>query len=364
MGKLRVFYDYQAVCMQTFGGVSRYYFDLINAIERNNLARVEMKALLSINAYFGDYFKKKPLKYRKGLGRIIRPVNEIYMRLCLSRNKYDIICPTYYAGYVPKKHTAKVVLTVHDMTHELLPEYFPESDRTVELKKKRIYEADYIIAVSENTKRDIMAIYPDIAEDKIGVVYHGCSFEKKVSNGKINGFPERYILYVGGRNGYKNFNRFVEAVKPILTENPELFVVCIGSGAFRSDELDAIAEFKDRVKQFDVTDEILTYAYSHALCFVYPSLYEGFGLTILEAFVCDCPVVASNTSSLPEVGGNAAEYFLPDSVEDMTQTINRVIGSEQLRQRMIELGREQLKKFSWDKAARQTVECFQRAIEG
>ena len=114
----------------------------------------------------------------------------------------------------------------------------------------------------------------------------------------------------------------------------------------------------------NVDDQTLSYAYSHALCFVFPSLYEGFGIPTLEAFACNCPVVLSNTSSMPEVGGDAAEYINPYDVNDMTQKIQNVLNDENLRVRMIEKGREQLKKFDWDEIAQQTIDCYKEVLNG
>ena len=115
--------------------------------------------------------------------------------------------------------------------------------------------------------------------------------------------------------------------------------------------------------QLNANDAVLAYAYSHAQCFVFPSIYEGFGIPTLEAFACNCPVVLSNSSSMPEVGGDAAVYFNPEKVDEIAKGIRSVLNDPQLRDQMKEKGKRQLEKFSWAKTARQTVACYRRVME-
>jgi glycosyltransferase involved in cell wall biosynthesis len=175
------------------------------------------------------------------------------------------------------------------------------------------------------------------------------------------GITKPYILFVGTIQPRKNIAKLIEAFAKLKTENLELIIV--GKKGWLWEEILAAPEkFKvaDRVKFLDfVGDENLPSLYKNALCFVLPSLYEGFGLPVLEAMKLGCPVVISNVSSLPEVGGDAALYFDPQSVSDMAEKLNVVINDKGLRIKMIEKGYNQVKQFSWEKTARKTLEVLQ-----
>ncbi len=142
-----------------------------------------------------------------------------------------------------------------------------------------------------------------------------------------------------------------------------MHLVCVGGGAFTEDELNEQSQFSKRVHQMNVDDNTMAYAYSHAECFVFPSLYEGFGIPTLEAFACGCPVILSNTSSMPEVGGDAPQYIDPSDVGDMTNKIRIVLADESLRKSMIEKGRLQLQKFNWDKTAEETLRVYEETLK-
>ncbi len=353
--KINVFYDYQIMLLQKYGGISRYFYELLTYINKTDEAHADAFCLGNKNSYFQSYFNKLNNKRMRGLG----VVNRFFAKRKMK--KYDIVHPTYYNPYVLKQKHNKIVITVYDMIHELFSDMFSSDDTTVENKKDMIYGADHIIAISESTKRDILKLYPDISPDKITVIYIGSNMMPNAEQVKI-ALPEKYILFVGNRGLYKNFNAFFKSVKPVLLNDPEMHLVCLGGGAFNEEEKALLAEVSDQVIQRNAYDAELAYAYSKAVCFVFPSLYEGFGIPTLEAFACDCPVVLSNTSSMPEVGGDAVVYFDPYDENDMRDKIEKVISDSELRQNMIAKGREQLKKFSWEKIALETIECYKNVL--
>lgn len=285
-------------------------------------------------------------------------VNRFMAHNHTRKTYYNIIHPTYY--YMSYNTNAKVILDIHDM----IPEMYHTNERLIAAKKKTLHEADRIIAVSEHTKRDLLNIYPDIESEKICVIYHGASMTHK------DNIPEKlalmgnkdYVLFVGNRTGYKNFSLFFKAMKNILNIHKDLCVLCTGGGEFSQAERDLIHGYEDRVFQAGLSDSELVSAYSHALCFVFPSLYEGFGLPLLEAFACDCPVVCSRSSSLPEVADDAAVFFDAHDVDDIADKITSVIESEALRDDLKIKGRERLKFFDWKKAAMQTLDCYREAM--
>lgn len=361
---MKVLYDYQILILQKYGGISRYYYDLISEIRRQELAAVDIKVVLSQNRYFEPFFNRKAVENLNLPKAVFAHVlNRIYTRICVQ--KYDIVHPTYYHPYITKCHKKKMVITVYDMIHELFPKDVGARDpKTIKRKKEMLYKSDHIIAISESTKKDILKIYPDIPEEKISVIYIGCNFsvdDKKLRDVKVD-LPAQYILFVGGREGYKNFKFFIKAMEKILKSNKQLHVICAGGAEFTEEEKKLMSDCEEQYRHMKIDDATLTYLYAHAKCFVFPSQYEGFGIPTLEAFACECPVILSNTSSFPEVGGDAALYFEPDDMEGMRECINRVMGDMVLRDEMIKRGKAQLNKFRWDEIARQTVACYQRVL--
>ena len=359
---MKILYDYQILTLQKYGGISRYFYELIEGINKTN-NRAKIKCIHSVNYYFRNMLKEHDeMKGRKW--SFFYRINRLYNRI-VSRGYYDIIHPTYYDNYILKAKSPKrkLVVTVYDMIHEKFEKEYPEKFRDtndIAMKKRMIYESDHIIAISESTKRDILEIYRDIPEEKISVIYLGMSKNSLDGVCMENDVPNKYILFVGQRGAYKNFSTFVDAVNPILDTEKEIYVVCAGGGAFTDEEMNRMKENRSRFIQYNATDDLLTYLYNHALCFVFPSLYEGFGIPTLEAFSNNCPVVLSNTSSMPEVGGDAAIYFDPSDVEEMSSRIKEVIFSEVLRNKMIEKGKARLSLFEWDTIVGQTLECYKK----
>lgn len=356
--EIKVLYDYQIMLGQKYGGISRYFFELIQRFKLSSKITPKLYCLFNDNTYFSE--GKNHRGYSKIRGKNI--ANRFYMKFHLRLDNYDIFHPTYYDPYFLNYNKGKLVLTVYDMIHELLPEFFSKEDKTADNKRLLIHKADRIIAISESTKKDILRLYPEVDEDKITVIYIGSNFQKANVVKEDSRFPMRYVLFVGNRSLYKNFDKLYDSVIPILKEDENLHLVCIGGGKFTEQELIKQKEFAGRIHQMNVDDQTLAYAYSHAICFIFPSLYEGFGIPTLEAFACDCPVILSNTSSMPEVGGDAVTYINPHDVCDMTIKIRKVLNDEELRNEMRRRGRKQLEKFDWDKIAEQTIECYKEVL--
>jgi len=371
---MKVLYDHQIFEMQKFGGISRYFSELIKT---NPSAKLALK--YTDNLYFDEdhckLFKLLPknepqydnflfgLNF-KGRGRLFRCYKKIRQKNNISKsinylNKldFDVFHPTYYNTYFLQYLKNKpFVLTVHDMIHEIFVE---EDQHTIINKKKLILQSNKIITISENTKKDIVKFFPEINEEKISVVYLASSFPL------IEQYEEKgnYILYTGNRDGYKNFNNLIKAIAPLLIKY-NFRLICTGS-SFYDTELQMMKNLNisDRVlcNKFTSEDELIA-LYSKASIFVFPSLYEGFGIPILEAFATGCPALLSNTSSLPEIGGNAAVYFDPYSIDDMRIKIENVLTSTALQKELIKKGKERVKQFSWKKCAQETVDVYKKII--
>ena len=292
------------------------------------------------------------------------------VHLFLQKNKPDVFfTPTHYA---PRFSPVPTVVSVMDLSFLRFPELFAEKD-LYQLKnwtKYSVGKASHVITISNSSKNDIIKAYK-IPADRVSVVYPGIkqvttlnphvySMSELKTKYKIS---DNYILSVGTLQPRKNTARLIEAFAKIRKSkkyaDSDLMLVVVGKkGWLYEDILSAPERFgvTESVKFLDfVSDEDLISLYKNAQCYVFPSLYEGFGLPVLEAMKFDCPVITSNVSSLPEAAGDAALYVDPLDIEDIAKKIQKVLEDKDLRRGLIKKGREQVKKFSWEKSAKETL---------
>jgi glycosyltransferase involved in cell wall biosynthesis len=278
----------------------------------------------------------------------------------LKKGRFDLFHPTYFNDYfLPYLNGKPFVITIHDMIPELYPQLFCPDDIQVVMKRKLANLADAIIAVSENTKNDIIRIF-NIPEEKIHVVYHGCSLESSPKTNSPFKFP--YLLYVGDRYGYKNFFPFVKQVTPILKQHKGLRVICTGH-PFKKEEKKLFKKYGVNnlfVNKWIKTDDDLFTLYHNAKCFIYPSDYEGFGIPILEAYQADCPVLLNQASCFPEIAKDAAIYFNINSNDNsLSKNLEKVLlMNESEKEMLLAKQRTRLTNFSWKKSAEQLARIY------
>lgn len=350
---MKVLYDEQIFSSQKIGGISRYFYELIR---RNKDAIIPL--IYTENFYLE---KGKRILDFKGKSRIIRFLNKNYFLWKLKKLNYDIFHPTYYENYFLKYLKTPFIITVHDMIHEIYADtYFKNDIRTTKLKKELCEKADGIIAISEQTKKDLIKFF-GIKENKIKVIYHGSDLKKETKEVQL---PNKYILFTGGRWGYKNFNLFLEGISNLLLQNEELYLVCTGN-PFSEKEKNYLRKLRIENKVYQILakeDEIYT-IYHNAECFVFPSLYEGFGIPILEAWESECPIALSDTSCFPEIAGDAGEYFNPQDKESIKKAVENIIYNSERKRKLIEKGKVRLKNFSWDKTYQETLDFYKEILE-
>ena len=198
-----------------------------------------------------------------------------------------------------------------------------------------------------------------IDSEKIIVVHHANFLD--VNFMQAVPVPLRYILHVGGRKRWKNFDFLIRALAPVLNQGEGLSVICAGGGMFDESERMLFKELfiHTRVVQMDVSDSELVFLYRHAEFFVSASLYEGFGIPIVEAFANGCPVMISDVSCFPEIAGDAALYFDPKNRESITVAIQRILSEPGLRETLILKGTERLRNFSKEKMIRETLRVYE-----
>jgi glycosyltransferase involved in cell wall biosynthesis len=243
------------------------------------------------------------------------------------------------------------------MTHELLPE-FSKDLGSLKAKRAAIAECDHIICVSENTKRDLLSVM-NVEDSKISVVPLGAT-PLTVDPGACT-WPSPFILFVGLRHGYKNFGKLLQSYADSFRLRESFNLICFGGGEFSKREKLEFARLglnPEKITQIAGDDGTLAAYYSKAAAFVYPSLYEGFGLPILEAMGCGCPVACSKRSSFPEVAGGAARYFDPESSENMAEVLKDIVFSDTQRSSMIAEGHRRTGIFDWERCAEATEKIY------
>ena len=373
---MRIALDSQAFCLQTVGGISRYFSRLAHhlCLSKQDLGNQEVGifAPLYRNRYLKDlpqsiihgyYVRRYPPKMA---GAFVR-LNQIVASRMIARWQPDIIHETYFAKPQQKQFNVPRVLTVFDMISEL-PGLAHDSLGGVNVrhstKYAAVHQADHVICISAQTRNDLVRLF-DIAAEKTSVVYLGCegfSSNTSLTEKKAVTVLRPYLLYVGLREGYKNFSGFIEGVASSKRLMEEFDIIAFGGLPFDLAEQSMHKQlgFKaNQIRHVSGSDADLISAYRNASAFVYPSKYEGFGLPPLEAMTQHCPVIASRVSSIPEVIGDAGEYFDPNHSEDIAQTIERVVFSDTRAKELIELGVKRVQLFTWDRCAKETLAIYQ-----
>jgi glycosyltransferase involved in cell wall biosynthesis len=371
---MKVLFDYWIMDHVKSGGIYRYYHNLYKEAKLNPSFNIEYKFACIFSESEIDYkninLVKKPFRNssNKFLSRSskisTRIINSSYSYMAANTSSFNIFHPTYYSNSINFNYRKKpVAITVYDMIHELYPSYFKSNDSVTQLKKKCCSKADIIFAISHQTKNDLVKLF-DISPDKIKVTYLDGGFENnETTPSSPKNLPSKYILFVGQRSGYKNFDNFLSAITPLLVNDPELFLFCTGPH-FTNVEKDKfiMSGISSKVIHHYATDSEFYQIYSNALAFVFPSLYEGFGIPILEAFSAGCPVLASNSSSLAEISEDGAILFDPNSKSEILNATEKLIYNDFLRKSMITKGYQIKQKFSWKKTLTETIDGYKSIL--
>ena len=385
---MKVLYDFQAYNMQTHGGVSRCMYELYKNLPagvEGKVAVLETKNVYLRNegiptSLYDNFISTRNFKGKEFLYKLFYnikynkcrhikswpDINCLYSKRLVEKGDYDVFHPTFFYDYfLGALGSRPFVLTIHDLIPELFPQYFGRDDIQIIMRQRLIPRAAHIVAVSENTKKDVVRLY-NVPEEKITVIYHGAD-EAVYTPGKNAKYNFPYILYVGDRNLYKNFVKLVDAALPVLEAHPELRIVCTGH-PFTDVEKERFSSLgiEERMKHVFVTDdsEFLD-LYHNAVTFVYPSEYEGFGIPILEAYRAGCPVMLNNASCFPEIAGDAAVYFnMGENGSDFAKKFEELYAmSSTEREALVNRQRERLKMFSWKRSAEQLAQVYRRVVD-
>jgi len=366
---MKIFYDHKIFYKQVRGGPSRLFLSLAKNLLQYD-CNIKIYAPFYFNEFLNQFSKQhsdivegKYIKNRiKYSSKIIGLINSFLSKNKIKKETPDIYHSTYYGNSLTNLKKIPLVITVHDLVHELLLKN--KGIKGLDDKSKIIHKADQIITVSQNTKNDLIHYYK-INEKKISVINPGVEnifLNKNYSNYDFLNLKP-YILYVGSRHGYKNAkNLLISFAKSSKLRN-NIKIVFFGGENFNNEEKKFISTLNLSEKnciQLSGDDNTLKLLYKNAEVFVYPSLYEGFGSSPLEAMNYGCPVVSSNTSCLPEIQGNASKKFDPNNIENISHALEEVIYSKEIKDNLISKGFEKVKEYSWQKCAEETMQVYKK----
>lgn len=359
---MRVAMDEQIFAAQRHGGISRMFAELAREFlsGSHGVTLVPMDAPV-INHYLLDDPRLREALGARRAGSEWTALARYFSRM-RPRDRADVVHNTFYLphGLALTRGAARVV-TVHDMIPELMPRTRRRLD-FLTLKRRYLEAADAVVCVSEATRRDLLAVHPDLRAP-VSVVHHGVDPRFRPGGAPIPGFPDRYVLFVGNRSQYKDAPTLWRAVARL---REPMSVVHVGGGPFTARERALLAELglSGRVTQRNLHDDEMPSAYASAAAFVFPSRFEGFGLPALEAMACGTPAVLARATSLPEVGGEAAVYFDPGDDATLAARLDAIVNDSATAGALSAAGLARAESFTWAGAAERTASVYRAALEG
>jgi glycosyltransferase involved in cell wall biosynthesis len=358
---MKVFFDHSIFTLQKFGGISNY---IVNLVEHfSNKINPSIISMFYKNEYLKKCSFADTFFFYNRVGpliNVINKLNKIYFNYKLSLENPEIIHQTYFNEKNIYSKKSKIVVTEYDLIKE---KFYRESYKDqIDYKKKLFDQVDQIICISNNTKKDLQEQY-SIDPSKISVTHLSVNKNKEYRTRLLNLRP--FILFVGQRLRYKNFINLIKAYSISSKINQNFDIVCFGGGKFSKEEKKLFNDLsidKNNIHYFEGDRLDLNYFYKTARLFIFPSLYEGFGLPLLEAMNMQCPVICSNTSCFFEVVNDAALFFDPKNVESIASSIEDNIYNDQLLKNLVIKGGNNLDKFSWKKCADETEKIYSKII--
>jgi len=358
--------------LQAKGGISRLFSEVLSRM-------CEADESLNITLLTKGRLKQALPRHRRikhlsipNIERYLRPrriwkslipaTEALIQKILVGQGSGKVWHSTYYT--LPQGWKGHSVVTVHDMIFEQCRDFYngPNADQFREAKQQCIRNADAVICVSETTREDVINFYK-LDSDSIYIVNNACSdvFRQLEQSADASMLPtdQPFLLYVGIRSPYKNFDMLMRAYSKWRRRN-EVALILAGARPWSNDERQQLAQLQiqDSVHLLqNVDDETLCRLYNRAVAFVFPSLYEGFGIPLLEAMSCGCPVVASRIPSTIEVAGDCPIYFDPMEEDGLLNALDIAL-SEGRNSKRVRTGLEKVKSYSWNKTAAQTLEVY------
>lgn len=367
------------ICSIPYGtGVSNYTLNLVR-----HLVKIDKKNFYKL--FFCSLRQPLPIEISKLASLPNVKIYHYHLPPTLFEilwNKLHIMPIEFFIGKCDVFHTwdwtqpptiwAKTITTVHDFVPFLFPD--KQHARTIQVFKQKLHwasrECSHFICVSKNTQHDLLRLFPKISHQQISVIYEApedrylrftklslTSKNKKLKAISSQYGLDKYVLAVGTREPRKNLDRLISAFILYKKKNPNSKVELAISGKYGWGQDVSSLDKSIKILGY-IPDKDIVALYAKAVCLAYPSLYEGFGLPVLNAMVVGTPVITSNISSMPEVAEKSAVYIDPTSTQNIAESIEKVIKNTKLRQRLTQHGLAQSKKFSWTKAAQETLRVY------
>ena len=367
---MKIAYDYEIFWKQKkFGGISRYFYNLIYySYNHNVIPNIKVFAQF----YFNECLKELPHNLVEGKkinslppysGKIFEFYTKYISNKKLLKFSPDIVHRTLFSNNFPIKEKSRIVITVYDLIHEILFD-----QRKLKPKQKAINQADKIICISNNTKNDLINIY-NVNPDKVSVTYLGYE-HMNVQSKFAENFSEKltvpYILFVGSRKRYKNFDFFLNSFSKSKKLMSDFNVVLFGGEEILGEEKKKFENLnfkKNQIIHIKGDDLVLKNLYKNAKAHIFPSLYEGFGLPLIESMYIGCPIICSNIKPFLEIAYKSAEFFDPKNEENLLSSIEKVVYGNEYSKMLVKKGRERVKKFSWKNCSMETNKIYQSLIK-
>ena len=360
-------------------GIGNYLVNLVEtllSIDNKNKYRILIRENLKQDHPFKQWQQQNLIAEKSRIAPV-RPGQHLLIPLKLRGRDIDVY---HYPHFdLPLLQRYRSVVTIHDLKYIIAPELFPEFGSLKKLYMSFCYrmscrKAKKIIVVSENTKRDLVRLY-QVSPLKIAVIPLAASLNFKPTASKTEihsqliklGVNKRYFLVIGERRPHKNLVRIIEAFQIFKQhgfDDYKLVVIGKKYGSYSEPEqkIEQLNLNEDVILKGYVSDEELPLYYQGAEAFLFTSLYEGFGIPILEAMSCGTPVITSNISSLPEVAADAALCINPVSSSAIAEAMERLVLQPELKANLISKGLKRAKMFSWKQAAEQTLAVYQEVF--
>ena len=349
---MKILFDHTIFLHQNYGGISRYIISLNNYLNKQKINSkifspiIISKLLKKKNSFFIIKLNNIPIFCRK----IFYFINNFLSLIYFYVSKSNFFHLTYYNNFF-KIFKIPYVMTVYDLTHEATNRHTQNLD-----KKRLLDDSKIIFCISYATKKDLLKFYK-IKKSKIKVVHLGVSQEIVYEKNK-----KKYLLFVGERSDYKNMKNFLLAYKSSQFMKKHYKIVIFGGKKLSKEEVSflKINKIQNKVVHQTGDDEKLNNYYKHASLFVFPSIKEGFGLPILEAMRFGCPVACSNINVFREIGGDSCFYFNPKKINDIKLKLEKILKSKNLKKKNIIRGFKHIKKFTWEKCAKDTAKVYKK----
>jgi glycosyltransferase involved in cell wall biosynthesis len=372
---MKILYDGHVYRMQPVGGISRYLANIVGGLPADWIPTISVGNTkwselerLKLPSHRNLEIKHFPAPWLRP--KIFRNwASNCFFSKLESQKDFNLLHAVHHGSLAPRRpdrRHAPFVVTIHDMIPQIYSNDLDAKGNDLKLKRQAVESADAVICISESTRKDLLERI-SIPEDRIRVIYLASSLNREWAAGDKEAVPERpYFIFVGARKAaYKNFTSVLRAFARTVEKWNDL-ELCVVGPPFDKFELQLLHQLKiqSRVKNLQTVDDPhLNKLYQHSLALIYPSWYEGFGIPPLEAMACGSLAIVSNTSSLPEVAGEAAIMIDPHSIDALVDGMLKVCNlADDQRLILINRGMAWASRFKWSKTISNTIELYKSLI--